>query len=375
MTPFDLVDFDAHEAVHFFSDTGTGLEAIIAIHSTALGAAVGGCRYWAYESRGAALIDVLRLSRGMSYKNAMAGLPFGGGKAVVLKPPAPRSESLFEALGRAIDSLGGSYITAEDVGTGVADMQAVARSTRFVSGLTSAKDVAGGNPSPKTAYGVFISLQEGWRYLTGADLAGARVAVQGLGAVGFDLCQRLYQAGAQLFVSDLDADRIQRAQQEFAAVVVSAEDILSADVDILAPCALGAILNVGTIPRISARLIAGGANNQLATVEDGERLRHAGILYAPDYIVNAGGIICAASEYLGEGSEGEVMARIEQIPITLRTIFEQAAADALATNVVADRMAQERLSMGSWREKEGTTYANSGQIRIGADGVARVDGG
>jgi leucine dehydrogenase len=374
MTPFDLADFDAHEAVHFFSDAGTGLEAIIAIHSTALGPAAGGCRYWAYQSRGAALIDVLRLSRGMSYKNAMAGLPFGGGKVVVLKRPGQRSEGLFAALGRAVNSLGGSYITAEDVGTSVADMQAVARSTRFVSGLTSAKDVAGGNPSPKTAYGIFISLREGWRYLTGTDLAGTRVAVQGLGGVGYDLCRRLYQAGAHLFVSDLDPDCVRRVQQEFAAVAVSAEDILSADVDILAPCALGAVLNPETISTISARLIAGGANNQLATVEDGERLRQAGILYAPDYIVNAGGIICAASEYLGEGSEGEVMARIGQIPATLRTIFEQAAAASLPTNVVADRMAQERLLKGSRPGNAGAVNPSSGQSQNATGRVARADG-
>jgi leucine dehydrogenase len=374
MTPFDLADFDGHEAVHFFSDAGTGLEAIIAIHSTALGAAAGGCRYWTYQSRGAALIDALRLSRGMSYKNAMAGLPFGGGKAVVLKRPGLRSESLFKALGRAIDSLGGSYITAEDVGTTVADMQAVAGSTPSVSGLMSAKDVAGGNPSPKTAYGVFISLQAAWRYLTATDLAGVRVAVQGLGGVGFDLCKRLHQAGARLFVSDMDADRVQRAQQEFGAMAVLAEVILSTDVDILAPCALGAILNAGTIPRISARLIAGGANNQLAAIEDGERLRQAGTLYAPDYIVNAGGIICVASEYLGEGSEDEVWARIEQIPITLRTIFEQAAAESLLTNVVSDRMAQGRLLKSARPGKGGAATSKGAQTSNGRDRVVRVDG-
>jgi leucine dehydrogenase len=374
MTPFDLADFDAHEAVHFFSDAGTGLEAIIAIHSTALGPAAGGCRYWTYQSRGAALIDVLRLSRGMSYKNAMTGLPFGGGKAVVLKHSGQRSQGLFAALGRAVDSLGGCYITAEDVGTSVADMQAVAGATRYVSGLASAKDVAGGSPSPKTAYGVFVSLQEGWRFLTGTGIAGTRVAVQGLGGVGYDLCRCLHQAGAQLFVCDLNPDRVQRAQCEFGAAAVSTDVILSADVDILAPCAMGAILNAGTIAKISARLIVGGANNQLATVEDGERLRQAGILYAPDYIVNAGGIICAASEYLGDGSEVEVMARIGQIPATLRTIFEQAAAQSLPTNVIADRMAQERLLKGSRPGNAGSADPNSRHRLTGTDRVARADG-
>jgi leucine dehydrogenase len=374
MTPFDLPDFDAHESVHFFSDSGTGLEAIIAIHSTALGPAAGGCRYWAYETRGAALVDVLRLSRGMSYKNAMAGLPFGGGKAVVLRRPDDRSDTLFKALGTAIESLGGSYITAEDVGTSVADMQAVARSTRFVSGLSSAKDVAGGNPSPKTAYGVFISLQEGWRYLTGTGLADVRVAVQGLGGVGHDLCRHLHRAGARLFVSDLDAWRVERAEQAFGAAAVSPEVILSADVDILAPCAMGAVLNAAAIPRISARLIAGGANNQLAAIEDGERLRQAGILYAPDYIVNAGGIICVASEYLGEGSEAEVMARISQIPGTLRQIFDQAAVASLPTNVVADRMAQERLLKKGSSGHPGSVTPRGAQTLDGRDRVARIDG-
>ena len=374
MTPFDLLDFDAHEAVHFFSDAASGLEAIIAIHSTVLGPAAGGCRYWAYESRGAALIDALRLSRGMSYKNAMAGLPFGGGKAVVLKRHGARSETLFKALGTAIESLEGAYITAEDVGTSVADMQAVASSTRFVSGLASAKDVAGGDPSPKTAYGLFISLQEGWRYLTGTDLAGVRVAVQGLGGVGYELCNRLYQVGARLVVSDLDADRVRRGQQEFGAMAVSADLILSTDADILAPCAMGAVLNAVTIPRISARLIAGGANNQLAAIEDGERLRQAGILYAPDYVVNAGGIICVASEYLGEGSDEEVRARIERIPATLRAIFKQAAADGLATNVVADRMAQERLLKGFRPRTTRALNPKCNKTSNGSDRVARADG-
>jgi leucine dehydrogenase len=276
----------------------------------------------------------------------MAGLPFGGGKAVVLAAPGQRPDALFESLGRAIHRLAGAYITAEDVGTTVADMQAVARSTRFVSGLKSLNNVAGGSPSPKTAYGVYLSIQEGWRYVSDSNLKGVRVAVQGLGAVGYHLCEHLHRAGARLWVSDLDENRMQRVQQQFAAQAVSAGDILAADVDVLAPCAMGAILNEQTIPTIQARLIAGGANNQLASTEDGERLRKAGILYAPDYIVNAGGIICAASEYLGQGSELQVRQRIEQIPTTLRAIIAQASAQMLPTNIVADRRARERLSKG-----------------------------
>jgi len=344
VTPFDSADFDQHESVHFFSDAETGLEAIVAIHNTALGPAAGGCRYWSYSSSDAALTDALRLSRGMSYKNAMAGLPFGGGKAVVLKRPGGPSGALFEALGRAIDRLGGSYITAEDVGTTVTDMQAVARATPFVSGLAGSHDVAGGDPSPKTAYGVFLGLQEGWRYLNDADLEGVRVAVQGLGGVGYHLCHYLYEAGVRLFVSDLNADRVRKVQQEFEAAVLPPDVVLGADVDVLAPCAMGAILNEDSIPRVSARLIAGGANNQLATPHDGERLRKRGILYAPDYVVNAGGIICVASEYLGEGSDAEVMQRIGRIPTTLREILQKADYETLPTSIVADRMAQEVLS-------------------------------
>lgn len=355
MTPFDLPDFDQHESVHFFSDAASGLEAIIALHSTALGPAAGGCRSWRYASRTAALTDVLRLSRGMSYKNALAGLPFGGGKAVILEQPGrPRSSELFEAFGRAVDSLGGAYVTAEDVGTTVADMRVIATRTRYVSGLASSPGVAGGDPSPKTAYGVFLGLREGWRHVSGSeDLWGVRVAVQGLGGVGYHLCQRLHAAGARLFVSDLRTERTERAREEFNAVVVAPEVAPCADVDILAPCALGAILNVETIPQISARLIAGGANNQLATASDGVRLRERGILYAPDYVVNAGGIICAASEYLGRGSEQEVLARITRIRETLNEVFERASAEALPTDVVADRMAQERIAQG--RSTSGST--------------------
>jgi len=348
MTPFDLPDFDQHESVHFFHDAATGLEAIIALHDTALGPAAGGCRYWRYASRSAALTDALRLSRGMSYKNALAGLPFGGGKAVILEQQGrPRSSELFEAFGRAVNSLGGAYITAEDVGTTVADMRVIASQTRFVTGVASSAGVAGGDPSPKTAYGVFLGLREGWRHVSGSeDLRKVRVAVQGLGGVGYHLCRRLHAAGAQLFVSDLQANRLERAQREFGAVVLAPELALFADVDILAPCALGAVLCDATIPQVSARLIAGGANNQLATARDGAALHERGILYAPDYVINAGGIICVACEYLGQGSEEEVQERIQRIPGTLNEIFERAARTDLATDLVADSMAQERLARG-----------------------------
>jgi leucine dehydrogenase len=346
MTPFDYADFDAHESVHFFSDPAVGLEAIIAIHSTARGPAAGGCRHWSYLGRDAALTDALRLARGMSYKNALAGLPLGGGKAVVLRHPGEHSRAeLFAVFGRAVDSLGGRYITAEDVGTTVADMQAIATSTRYVSGLGGGGAVASGDPSLSTAWGVFLGLREAWSHVggRGAELAGVRVAVQGLGGVGYNLCRQLHAAGAKLTVSDLDGARVQRAVAEFDATEVAPADVLQADVDIISPCALGAVLNECSIPGVRAALVAGGANNQLATPEDGERLRRRGILYAPDYVINAGGIIRVACEYLQRGTESEVRAHIARIPGTLRQVLEQAARESLPTGVVADRMAERAL--------------------------------
>jgi len=346
MTPFDYADFDGHESLHFFNDPATGLEAIIAIHSTARGPAAGGCRHWSYLSRDAALTDALRLARGMSYKNALAGLPLGGGKAVVLRRPGAHSrQELFAAFGRAVDSLGGRYITAEDVGTTVADMRSIAATTRYVSGLGGSDAVAGGDPSPSTAYGVFLGLREAWCHVggSGADLAGVRVAVQGLGGVGYNLCRQLHAAGARLVVSDLDRARVERAVAEFDATEAAPAEVLQADVDIQSPCALGAVLNERSIPAIRARLVAGAANNQLATSEDGERLRRRGILYAPDYVINAGGIIRVACEYLQQGTESEVRAHVARIPATLRQVLEQAARESLPTHVVADRMAEQAL--------------------------------
>jgi leucine dehydrogenase len=347
MTPFDLLDFDAHESVHFFSDPASGLEAIVAVHSTTRGPAAGGCRFWSYPDRGAALTDALRLARGMSYKNALAGLPLGGGKAVVLRPAGDFDRAaLFAAFGRAVESLGGRYVTAEDVGTTVADMRSIAGATRYVGGLANGAGLAGGDPSPSTAWGVFLGLHEAWSQLRGGrggELAGVRVAVQGLGGVGYNLCRQLHAAGARLVVADLDPERLRRAVAEFGATPVAAAEILGADVDILSPCALGAVLDEASIPRIRAALVAGAANNQLATPEDGERLRRRGILYAPDYVINAGGIIRVACEYLRQGSESEVRAHIARIPGTLRAVLEEAAREVLPTHVVADRLAERAL--------------------------------
>jgi len=346
MEIFDLRDFDAHELVVFGHDAPSGLRAIIAVHSTALGPAAGGCRMWPYESTAAAVADVLRLSRGMSYKNAMAGLAFGGGKAVIIADARrPKTPELFEAFGRFVDSLGGRYITAEDVGTTVSDMASVARVTRYVSGLGAAPGGAGGDPGPKTALGVFLGIKAAVKAALGrGDLEGVRVAVQGVGGVGYHLCGLLCREGVELAAADVREAALQRVCDEFRARPVPAEEVLSAEADVLSPCALGAVLNGESIPRLRARIVAGAANNQLAHEgPDGEALKAAGILYAPDYVINAGGIISVSHEYHGGSTEAAVIAAIQGIPARLTEIFERARRENRTTNAVADEMARERL--------------------------------
>jgi leucine dehydrogenase len=332
--------------VLFCHDETTGLCAIIAIHSTALGPAAGGTRLWSYASDDDALYDVLRLSQGMSYKNAMAGLKFGGGKAVIMKMPGfEGSDALFERFGEFVDTLGGDYVTAEDVGMNVDIMETIARRTRYVSGLPLRSGRAGGDPSPKTAYGVYCGIQAAARARLGRDdLEGIRVAVQGVGNVGYYLCKLLDEAGATLVVSDLDEARVDRACGEFAAERAGLDDILSADVDVLAPCALGAILHEDSIPGIRAKIIAGGANNQLRRPEDGQRLADAGILYAPDYVINAGGIINVACEYFGDVDDAGVMDLVARIGPRLAGIFDEAARTGEPTNVIADRQARKIIA-------------------------------
>jgi leucine dehydrogenase len=343
---FDSRSFDAHESVTFFSDAASGLRGIVAIHSTQLGPALGGCRAWFYDNDEAALQDALRLSRGMSYKNAVAGLPLGGGKAVIIRKPGQAvSEAQFEAFGRVVENLNGRYVTAEDVGVTVQNMRSIARSTSYVSGLPSNGKAAGGDPSPKTAYGVYCGILAATQArLSTRSLKGLKVAVQGLGSVGRHLCERLHADGAELIVADINEAACQMAQQKFGAKIVSIDEILFQDVDVIAPCALGGILNAQSIPKLRAPIIAGGANNQLATPEDGELLRNRSILYAPDYVINAGGIICAAAEYLHTGSEEEVWKRVAQIEQTLTDIFKQAAATNTPTNKVADALALKLLA-------------------------------
>jgi leucine dehydrogenase len=345
MEIFDMREFDAHEQVAFGHDAGSGLRAIIAIHSSALGPAAGGCRLWSYASTAEAVADVLRLSRGMSYKNALAGLALGGGKAVILAHPRrAKTPELFEAFGRFVDSFGGRYVTAEDVGTTLADMANVARATRYVAGLGRAPGEAGGDPAPKTAFGVYLGIRAAVRFKLGrGDLEGVTVAVQGLGGVGYHLAAKLAAEGARLQVADVRAAAVQRACDEFGAHAVPVAEILEQQVDVLAPCALGAVLNAQSIPRLRARIVAGAANNQLAQGQDGQALHGAGILYAPDYVINAGGIISVAREYQGGSSEALVFADIQGIPARLSEIFERARRENRTTNAIADQMARERL--------------------------------
>ena len=346
MTVFNDPAFDNHERVLFCRDEPSGLCAIIAIHSTALGPAAGGTRLWSYASDDDALHDVLRLSQGMSYKNAMAGLKFGGGKAVIMRMPGfDGSDALFERFGEFVDTLHGDYITAEDVGMSEEIMATIARKTRHVSGLPLQSGKAGGDPSPKTAYGICCGIQSAVNAGLGReDLDGVRVAVQGVGNVGYELCKLLHAGGATLQVSDLDEIRVDRACSEFGAERVSSADILYSDVDVLAPCALGAILHEDSIPRIRARIIAGGANNQLRAPEDGQRLADAGILYAPDYVINAGGVISITCEYLGDVDNKGVMDLVAQIGPRLAAIFDEAARTGEPTAAIADRQARKIIA-------------------------------
>jgi leucine dehydrogenase len=346
MAAFDDSAFDDHERVIFCRDTATGLKAIIAIHSTALGPAAGGCRLWPYESDDAALHDVLRLSQGMSYKNAMAGLAFGGGKAVILKTTDFNdSDALYEKFGDFVAKLNGDYITAEDVGMSVRIMQTIARRTRFVTGLPKKEGRAGGDPSPKTAFGVFKGIEAAVQFKLSRDsLRGLTVAVQGVGNVGHSLCGYLSAAGAKLLVADIDQARVDAACREYGAQAVALTDILFQPVDVLAPCALGAILNELSIPRLQTPIVAGAANNQLATPADGQRLSDADILYAPDYVINGGGIINVANEYHESADDEEVMQLIAAIGPRLLRIFEEAAATARPTNVIADEQARKIIA-------------------------------
>ena len=301
---------------------------------------------WPYETEAEALSDALRLSRGMSYKNALAGLSYGGGKAVIIADSKKdKTEELFEAYGRVIESLGGRYLTAEDVGICVEDMQIVARRTEHVSGIGQEGKFAGGDPSPVTAYGVYLGLSAAVRHKLGVEtVKGLKVAVQGVGNVGFNLCKHLHENGACLVVADVYEPNVRRAVDAFGAETVSPDEILFEEADVLAPCALGGVLNAETISDLQAGIIAGAANNQLATDADGAALKARGILYAPDYVVNSGGIMAVAAEHEGGISEADVMAKVERIHDRTLQIFARADKEDAPTSEIADEMAREVIA-------------------------------
>jgi leucine dehydrogenase len=347
MSVFSMPDFDNHEEVVFVRDEAAGLSAIIAIHNTALGPACGGTRMWAYANDDEATKDALRLARGMTYKSAMAKLPLGGGKAVIIgDAKRDKTEKLLLAHARAVDGLGGRYVTAMDVNMTPEDMRIIARGTKHVAGFTQAGK-AGGDSGPLTALGVFVSLKAAVEHkLKTTSLKGVRVAIQGLGAVGFDLSQHLHKEGAVLLVSDLNADRVAKAEAAFGAKPIAPDQIVSADADVMSPCALGAIINDRSINTLKAKVIVGGANNQLAEDRHGQELMSRGILYAPDYVSNGGGIIRVAGQMFN-WSDADIEARVRGIAGTLREIFTRADAAKRPTNQIADEIARERVAAGS----------------------------
>lgn len=345
---WDFADFDDHEHVHMFRDRASGLAAVIAVHSTHLGPGAGGVRYWHYPQRAAAITDALRLSRGMSYKNAMAGLPMGGGKGVILADEhGAKSPELLAAFGRAVDSLGGAYVTAEDVGMSVADIVAISHQTKHVSGLPVAGDEVGGDPGPQTALGVYLGILAAIKQGLGTDSAkGVRVAIQGVGSVGGGVARRLAADGAILTLADVNLTRAKELADELGAELADSAAIMEIEADVLSPNALGAILTEESIAKLNVPIVAGGANNQLATAADGQRVHDRGIVYAPDYVINAGGIINVALEYLGQSSREEVESRIRQIPGRLAEIWAESKASGTPASVVADRMAQKLIGRG-----------------------------
>ncbi len=347
-TPWGYPDFDAHEALHFVTDEASGLRAIIAMHSTHLGPAAGGTRFWHYADDADALTDALRLSRGMSFKNAMAGLPLGGGKAVILADSArTKTPEMVAAFGRAVESLGGKYVTAEDVGMSVADMTAIAAETSYVAGLPVDGGAVGGDPGPHTSLGVFLGLKAAVKRALGKDsLDGLHIALQGAGSVAGGVARHAAEEGAKLSIADVATDRAQALAAETGGTVVDPSQIMTLEADVFSPNALGAILTAESIAALKVPVVAGGANNQLATPEDGERLMARGILYAPDYVINAGGIINVSTEYVKDGGPELVRQRIEAIPGRLERIWAESAASGLNPAAVADAMAMQLIGRG-----------------------------
>ncbi len=339
MTVFDHVEFDNHEQVVFCRDVQAGLYAIVAIHSTALGPAAGGCRMWPYASAADALTDVLRLSKAMSYKSALAGLPLGGGKAVILGDPAvDKNERLLHAFGRCVQHLGGRYWTAEDVGTGLSDVQIIGEQCDYVFGTSV-------SPAPYTALGVFEGMRAAVAYqLERGNFRGLRVAVQGLGNVGRHLCHLLHDAGAELIVTDINPAAVSYAVEFFDAKTVAPSAIYGQPADVFSPCALGGILNDTTIPLLQASIVAGAANNQLGERRHAQTLADRSILYAPDYLINAGGLLSASREILHDEGEAELLHRIRRIYSTALRVFVTADEHGRTTADVADSLALAQLA-------------------------------
>jgi len=341
-------DFDEHELVHFVTDRETGLRAVISVHSTHLGPGAGGTRFWHYANPSDAIADVLRLSRGMSYKNAMAGLPLGGGKAVILAAAnRTKTPEMLAAFGRSVGGLCGRYVTAEDVGINVADMVAISQQTKYVAGLPVAEGAVGGDPGPHTSYGVFLGVKAAVKRKLGKDsLAGLHLAIQGAGSVASGLARRAAEEGARISIADIDEAKAGALAAEVGGSMVATSEIMTLEADVLSPNALGAILTEASITALNVPIVAGGANNQLATRADGDRVHARGILYAPDYVINAGGIINVSTEYLKDGDQAKVRERIEGIPGRLNAIWDESEASGKNPAEVADDMARRLIGRG-----------------------------
>ncbi len=347
MKIFDAIDKYGHEQIVLCHDEATNLKAVIAIHNTILGPALGGCRMWPFESEEEAIFDAMRLSRGMTYKNAAAGLNLGGGKAVIIGDPnKDKGEALFRAFGRFVQSLGGRYITAEDVGTSEEDMEQIKMETSFVAGLPT-EFGGSGDPSPFTALGTFEGIKASVKYkLKKNDIRGITVAVQGVGHVGYYLCEMLHDAGAELIVTDIFEDKVDKVVTDFGAKPVAGDEIYSVDAEVFAPCALGAIVNDETIKQMKFSIIAGGANNQLLDEKiQGKKLKEKDILYAPDYLINAGGVTNVYFETINEYNKDRVTKKVKNIYNILMEVYHIADDQNITTVEAAAHLAEKRLNL------------------------------
>lgn len=340
MTLFDNPNFNDHERVVFNYDTDTGLKSIIALHNTKLGPALGGCRMKHYDTDDEALTDVLRLSEGMTYKSAMAGLNFGGGKAVIIgDPKTTKTDDLMKAFGRFVNTLGGDYITAEDVGTTVNDMNVISTETDHVTGVTEGT----GDPSNSTGFGVYLGILAAVKYsLMLENLKDIHVVVQGIGNVGWNLCEFLQKGGAKISVADINQDALKKAEEKFGATIVDPDEVYGVHCDVFAPCAMGAVVNDTTLDQFNCLIIAGASNNVLLEPRHGTSLKELGILYAPDYVINAGGVI-DAGQIIHGFTEEQTKDKINAIYSTLMEIFDRAHKEDKATNLIADEMAKAKL--------------------------------